>query len=242
MKATFGLTIASLILALGVVHGQAPSPPLSITTPSAQSPGVTLANGESRLALDVGNLVRNVEYSNELGCYTYASSGAGALRVVVDDNTLAVYAGGSGGAGECVNWTPKAVMGHVAAGRPALEVYGPLRIHDAADGTRGEIEFSNGSRQAAAGGGAVAGQVGPQGPRGEQGEPGPPVHTSAVCSSNTPSNRLATPCSRRTASILKVPGGSCNVSSDTGSCSAAGAASGVPGIDPTYALCAVCVP
>ncbi len=55
------------------------------------------------------------------------------------------------------------------------------------------------------------GSTGPQGLKGDKGDPGPAVSTSAVCS------QVGCACSVRTISLVEGP---CNVTSDTGSCSA----------------------
>jgi hypothetical protein len=84
-----------------------------------------------------------------------------------------------------------------------------------------------------------AGATGPQGPQGPQGPPGPPVHTSAVCASNVLPNLVQSGCTHTTIAFENIPGGSCNITSDTGSCSAVGG-SGPNGT--TNAVCSVCSP
>jgi len=97
----------------------------------------------------------------------------------------------------------------------------------------------------------VTGQPGPQGlmgtqgprgvagPAGPQGLPGAPVHTSAMCMSNVLLSQVTSGCRGRTVAFNSVPGGSCNVTADTGSCNAGGSA-GPSG--QTAAVCAVCSP
>lgn len=88
-----------------------------------------------------------------------------------------------------------------------------------------------------AGAAGPTGAAGPAGAAGPQGVPGPPVHTSAVCSSNVLPNLVSSGCSNRTIAFKSVPGGSCNVTADTGSCSAA-SSTGPNGS--TNAVCSVC--
>lgn len=85
----------------------------------------------------------------------------------------------------------------------------------------------------------ATGPQGPTGPAGPVGPSGPPVHTSAVCASNVPANLVGSSCQNRTIIFKSVPGGSCNVTSDTGSCSAVGA--GGPN-GSSNAVCSVCAP
>jgi hypothetical protein len=106
-----------------------------------------------------------------------------------------------------------------------------------------------------------AGPAGPQGPRGDpgpQGPPGaqgpvgltgplgpvgPPFHSIAICASNVPPGLSGSSgCQGRTIVFKSVPGGSCNVTSDTGSCSATGNAVTVPVPANTNAVCSICVP
>lgn len=85
------------------------------------------------------------------------------------------------------------------------------------------------------------GAQGPKGDPGTPGSPGAPVHTSAMCTSNAPPNS-GSGCSYRTIGFQKVVGGSCNVTADTGSCSAVGSVSAVPGQASSAAVCVVCSP
>ena len=87
------------------------------------------------------------------------------------------------------------------------------------------------------------GAQGPAGPAGGQGAAGPPTHTCAVCASNVPPTLAGSSgCSGRIVVFKSVSGGSCNVTSDTGSCSAVGTPSALLGVQWTSAVCAVCAP
>ena len=82
-----------------------------------------------------------------------------------------------------------------------------------------------------------AGSPGPAGTTGPQGPAGPQIQTSTVCQSNVPLNLVKASCASTTLAYVSVPGGSCNVTSDTGKCNAAGSSS--PS-GQTAAQCAVC--
>ena len=95
------------------------------------------------------------------------------------------------------------------------------------------------------------GDSGPQGPQGAQGPPGltgsqgpagPPFHSIALCASNVSPNLASSGCLGRTVVFKSVPGGFCNVTSDTGSCSAAGSIVTVPFVTYTNAVCSICAP
>ena len=93
-----------------------------------------------------------------------------------------------------------------------------------------------------------SGPIGPQGPQGipgltgPAGPTGPAVRTSAVCLSQVPSSGpFCRNICQTTIARAEVPGRSCEVTSDTGSCRAS-AAPGNPLIPSTYAVCCVCAP
>jgi hypothetical protein len=90
-----------------------------------------------------------------------------------------------------------------------LDVIGGVKVEGAGNG----ITFPDGSTQTTA---SAQGPQGPPGPQGAQGPPGPPVHTSAVCGNASCSSA----CTKGLVSQQQVPrsGGSCFVTSDTGSC------------------------
>lgn len=83
------------------------------------------------------------------------------------------------------------------------------------------------------------GPQGPAGPAGPQGPTGPAVRTVSVCHSNVPLNLVSNPCKGRTVSFRSIPLGSCSVTSDTGSCTAASSGSQ---FGQSAAVCAVCAP
>ena len=86
------------------------------------------------------------------------------------------------------------------------------------------------------------GAQGPAGLTGSQGPAGPPFHTIAICASNVVPAQLGSGCNGRTVVYKSVPGGSCNVTADTGSCSAAGSTVTVPFVQYTCAVCSICAP
>ena len=87
------------------------------------------------------------------------------------------------------------------------------------------------------------GAQGPAGLTGSQGPAGPPFHTIALCASNVSPNLAGSSgCLGRTVVFKSVPGGSCNVTSDTGSCSATGSTVTVPFVTYTNAVCSICAP
>ena len=115
-----------------------------------------------------------------------------------------------------------------------------LTVNGVVESGSGGFKFLDGSIQTRAAVGGTQGPPGPQGSQGPTGPPGLPVHTSAVCASNVSLNQAVTSsCRFKTVSFSSVPGGSCNVTADTGSCSAGASASQ---FGQTAAVCAVCSP
>jgi hypothetical protein len=149
----------------------------------------------------------------------------GANAIVSRSNALVL--GGTGG------WSVNVGIG-TATPSTALDVVGNLRLEGSGNG----ITFPDGTSQTTASAMGPKGAPGPAGPPGPQGPAGPPVHTSAMCLSNVSLGLVGSPCNK-TAAFKSVPGGACNVTADTGSCSASSSAST---FGQTAAVCAVCIP
>ncbi|HEY6251551.1 MAG TPA: collagen-like protein [Candidatus Angelobacter sp.] len=135
-----------------------------------------------------------------------------------------------------------------------LEVGGSLHI------ASGELVFPDGSTQTKAelvgpkgdkgdqglqglqGNTGAKGDKGDPGQQGPQGAPGPPTHTSAVCT-QAPGNGASCSCAVRLVLGQRAPdvsgGSSCQVTSDTGGCSASG--NFAPGSDFSGACCVCAV-
>jgi hypothetical protein len=91
------------------------------------------------------------------------------------------------------------------------------------------------------------GQTGATGAKGDKGDqgllgpPGPAVHTSSACKSTLQSNGCATVCGGSSRVVASEWSGTfCQITSDTGSCSANGCTGCLP--SPVYAECCVCKP
>lgn len=88
----------------------------------------------------------------------------------------------------------------------------------------------------------LRGNTGPQGPIGLQGPAGPAVRTVAVCASNVSPSLVTSGCRTKVITFQSVSGGSCNVTADTGSCSASSTAVPPSLGSSSVAVCAVCSP
>lgn len=121
----------------------------------------------------------------------------------------------------------------------AARMAGVKRVYLRASSTTSETGFEELGSAAIFNAQGPAGAPGVPGATGPQGPPGPAVRTSAVCASNVPLNIVSSGCRNTPLFFKSVPGGACNVTADTGSCSAVGAASS---FGSTAAVCAVCAP
>ncbi len=94
-----------------------------------------------------------------------------------------------------------------------------LSVKGVIESSIGGIKFPDGSIQNTAQLRGPAGEDGRDGRTGPPGPPGPPVSTSAVCVNASENNNGSCGCSGLTVSKVNSP---CQVTSDTGSCSASG--------------------
>ena len=242
------------LLFTGLIYGQinsqnsflelsAPAPYLS----STYEPTIQTMYSSPGISLLVGDAQTNGGNTDALEGIFFDVFNAGAMA------TRAVIAGRSGGNwGEISFHTQYGGDGKVyermridSAGNVGIGTTTPgamLTVAGPVQSTADGFIFPDGTRQTTA---TVEGSPGPQGPRGPQGSQGPqgpsgpPVHTSAICSSNVPLNIVSSGCSARTVAFKSVPGGSCQITADTGSCSAGGSAFGP---SETAAVCSVCAP
>jgi|SRR5579871_5566460 len=147
--------------------------------------------------------------------------GTGSNTLFGHPDNFGINDSANGPAGSYLVITPQGNVG-VGTKTPGVKLEVAGRIHS----TVGGFVFPDGSVQ----GSAAA--AGPQGPQGLQGPPGPAVHTTAVCAAAVNPLQCAQICQHGV--VAQYYGGACEVTADTGSCTAQNAN--------LTNVCCVCVP